>query len=396
MRITVIGAGTIGSAIAQDLIKRQDVSQVQVCDSRPGRLEAIHEKVHSPHLRTFQVNARDPNTLTSVVQGTNCIVSCVPSDLNPILSRMALDMGIHFCDLGGNEEVVQNELARHEEARKKAVWLVPNCGLAPGLINLLCIHGMEQFDSVDAAHVRVGDVPLNPEPPFRYQLSYDAEKFVEDYTTPATVIENGTTTRVDPLTEIESISFPGTYDELEAFHTSGGLSTLPADLEGEIEELDYKTIRYPGHALQMRFLLYLGFAEERAIDVRTHLTYRDVLVRKLSQRLRGEFQDVVILRIVIHGEKDGRDRSITYEMIERYDEETDLSAMQRCTAFPVSVVACMLASKSVTGGGAAPPERVVPADAFLTGVRERGLEIEGDWHEGHVPVKNPEPATQTA
>lgn len=396
MQITVIGAGSIGSAIARDLCDRQDINQVQVCDSRPGRLEAIHDRIHSPSLRTFQVNARDPNTLTSIVQGSNCIVSCVPSDLNPILSEMALNMGIHFCDLGGNEEVVQHQLELDEEARQKAVWIVPNCGLAPGLINVICMHGIEQLDEVRSARVRVGDVPLNPEPPFKYRLSYDAEKFVEDYTTPATVINEGRTRRIEPLTEIESITFDAPYEELEAFHTSGGLSTLPDDLEGRVNELDYKTIRYPGHALQMKFLLSLGFAEKRAIDVRTHLTYRDVLVRKLSQRMRGDFRDVVILRVVITGERDGAPKSLVYEMIEEHQEGDEMSAMQRCTALPVSVVACQLASQSVPGGGATPPEHVVSPNAYLEEVRQRGLSIDVTEHDGHVPIENPELAHQTA
>jgi saccharopine dehydrogenase-like NADP-dependent oxidoreductase len=163
-----------------------------------------------------------------------------------------------------------------------------------------------------------------------------------------------------------------------------------------VHELDYKTIRYPGHALQMKFLLSLGFAENRAIDVRTHLTYRDVLVRKLSQRMRGDFRDVVILRVVITGEKDGTPKSLVYEMIEEHQEGDELSAMQRCTSLPVSVVACQLASQSVPGGGATPPEHVVSPNAYLQEIRERGLSIDVTEHEGHVPIENPEIARQTA
>lgn len=396
MRITVIGAGTIGSAIAWDLAQRSDVSQVQVCDSRPGPLEKLHDHVRSPTLRTFQVNARDPQVLTPILKRSRCVVGCVTPRINGVLARMAVDLGIHFCDLGGNEEVVEEEFELQEEARKKSVWVVPNCGLAPGLINILCMHGVDQFDTVSDANVRVGDIPSDPTPPFNFHLSYDAAKLVEDYTRPATCIAQGELTRCQPLTGLEEINFSEPFNNLEAFHTSGGLSTLPSDLEGRVQNLDYKTIRYPGHAKQMRFLLALGFAEERAVDVRTHLTYRDILVRRLEKRLRLEEPDVVVLRILISGTKEGEKKTLVYEMIDYSDQEQHLTAMQRCTGFPVSVIASLLASKSVPGGGVSPPEHIVPKENFFDTLLERGLDLNVNWYDGQLDVTAPLPDYQNA
>lgn len=396
MRITVIGAGTIGSAIAWDLADRSDVSQVQVCDSRPGPLEKLHDHVRSLKLRTFQVNARDPHVLTPILKRSNCVVGSVAPSINSILSQMSVDLGIHFCDLGGNEDVVEEEFELQEEARKKSVWVVPNCGLAPGLINILCMHGIDQFDEVHSANVRVGDIPIDPTPPFNFNLSYDAEKLVEDYTRPAACLAQGEIAQCQPLTGLEEIDFPEPFGTLEAFHTSGGLSTLPSDLEGRIQTLDYKTIRYPGHAKQMRFLLALGFAEERAVDVRTHLTYRDILVRRLEKRLRREEPDVVVLRILISGTIDGQEKTLIYEMIDRYDEERGLTAMQRCTGVPVATIACLLASKSVPGGGAAPPEHIIPKQVFFDTVLERGLDITEHWYDGRLEITEPLQDYQTA
>lgn len=396
MRITIIGAGTIGTAIAYDLAQRPDVAQVQVCDARPGPLERLHKLIQSPRLRTFQVNARDPHVLAPILKRSNCIVGCVSPNMNAILSRLAVDLGIHFCDLGGNEQIVQEELNLHNDARKKSVWVVPNCGLAPGLINILCLHGIEQFDKVTTANVRVGDIPLDPVAPFNYHLSYDAEKLVEDYTQPAVQIANGQIQQCQPLTGLEDILFPQPFGRLEAFHTSGGLSTLPSDLEGRVQHLDYKTIRYPGHASQMQFLLALGFAEKRAVDVRTHLTYRDILIRRLQKRLRGEKPDVVILRILISGRKDGAEKTLVYEMIDQYNENEKLTAMQRSTGFPVSTIASLLAGQSVPGGGAAPPERIVPKQAFFDALLERGLDINTTWYDSQIKVTEALPEYQTA
>ncbi len=389
MRITVIGAGAIGSAIAQELAARQDITRLQVCDVRARLLQDLHERVDSRVLRSFQIDARDTSVLESIIAGSACVVACVPPAQNLALTKLCLDQGIHFCDLGGNDEVVKKQLDMAEEARKKSTWIVPNCGLAPGLINILCLHGLEQFDAVTAAHLRVGDVPLHPEPPFNFRISWSAEKIIEDYTNPVQCIENGRVREMKPLTCEERIRFGAPFEEMEAFCTQGGLSTLASALEGRLDTLDHKTIRWPGHANQMRFLLGLGFGEDRTIDVRTHLTYRDVLTRRMRQRLGGAYEDAVLMRVLIQGQKEGRAQTLTYEMAERYDAERGLTAMKKCTSVPTAVIAGLLASGEIHGGGAAPPEDVVPKDAYLAMIRERGLTIAEHWREDHAHVTTP-------
>ncbi len=389
MKLTVIGAGSIGSAIAYDLTTRDAVTLVKVCDARARPLQELHDAVQSPKLRSFQVDVRDPNVLESVLRGTDGAIACVPSHLNPNLARLCVEMGIDYFDLGGSEQTVRRQLELDDLARKKQVWVVPNCGLAPGLINILCLHGVEQFDEVDAAHLRVGDVPLHPEPPFNFRISWSAEKVIDDYTTAAPAIENGEIVQVEPLTHDERIVFDAPFGEMEAFCTAGGLSTLTESLVGRVRRLDYKTIRWPGHASQMRFLLGLGFGEKRSIDVRTHLTYRDLLVRRFRQRLGGEYEDAVVMRVLIKGVQGGKRRTLVYEMVDTFNPEQQLSAMKRCTSIPAATVACLVASKQVPGGGAAPPEHVVPYEPFLQMIAESGLRVTRHWFDGYVEVTDP-------
>lgn len=386
MRITVIGAGAIGSAVAQDLISREDVTQVQVCDARARSLQELHSLLQSPKLRSFQVDVRDPNVLEPILRGSACIIGCAAPELNPALAQLCLDLGVHFCDLGGNDRLVREELSLADRARAKSVWIVPNCGLAPGLVNILCLYGISQFDEVEAAHLRVGDVPLYPEPPFNFRISWSAEKILDDYTLPVQLIEDGNIQQHEALSFDEQLAFPPPFDEMEAFCTAGGLSTLTEQLAGRVRTLDHKTIRWPGHANQMRFLLGLGFGENRTIDVRTHLTYRDILVRKMRQRLGGTYQDAVLMRVLIRGIKDGQPRTLVYEMVERYDEDLGITAMRRCTSIPTAVVAYLIASQQVPGGGAAPPEDVIPHERFCQLIAERGLHISTRWHDGYVDV----------
>ena len=390
MKITVIGAGAIGSAVAQYFSAMEAVEQLQVCDARARSLQDLHDQISNNRVRSFQVDARDPNVLEPVLRGSAVVVSCLPPDLNPPLARLALSLGIHFCDLGGNDPLVRQELALDDEARQKGVWIVPNCGLAPGLVNVLCVRGMEHFDAVERAHLRVGDVPLHPEPPFNFRISWSADKVLDDYTQPVQVIQDGRTIECLPLENEEALYFPEPFGRMEAFCTAGSLSTLLDDVAGRVRHLDHKTIRWPGHANQMRFLLGLGFGEDMNIDVRTHLTYRDVLTRRMRQRLGGPHEDAVLLRVLIQGRTGGAAKTLVYEMVDHFDATTGQSAVMRCTSIPTATVAYLIAAGAVPGGGAAPPERIVPKAAFFEIIAEQGLHITTRWYDGHVGITQPE------
>jgi saccharopine dehydrogenase-like NADP-dependent oxidoreductase len=388
MKLTVLGAGAIGVAVAEDLFAHEAVTQVQVCDRHARSLQTLQERLpQDAPLRTFQLDARDTATLEPIVDGSACVVSCLPPSLNPALAKLCLRVGSHFCDLSGQDEAIGEELALTEKARKKACWIVPGCGLAPGLVNALCLRAVEQFDDPEAAHLRVGDVPLEPEDPFRFRISWSAEKVLDDYTNPVQLIENGRAREAAPLSREERIDFGGPFHDMEAFCTQGGLSTLTHALEGRLDTLDHKTVRWPGHAHQMRFLLGLGFGEDRSIDVRTHLTYRDVLVRRMRQRLGGDHEDAVLLRVLVRGQKEGETRTLIYQMVERDAPERAHTAMAHSTAVPAATVAALLSSGTPAGGGAAPPEDILPLGDYLDLVQERGLQIEEHWQDGHASVE---------
>jgi saccharopine dehydrogenase-like NADP-dependent oxidoreductase len=179
---------------------------------------------------------------------------------------------------------------------------------------------------------------------------------------------------------------------MEAFCTQGGLSTLTDSLDGHLSSFDHKTIRWPGHVHQMRFVIGLGFGQERKIGVRTHLTYRDLLVRRMRERLSGDYEDAVLMRVAVQGEKDGAPKTLVYEMVERYNEDDDLTAMMRCTSIPVVVVAKMIAGHTISEGGARVPEAIVPKEAYCDALRTHGLNITETWHDGHVRITDKQPA----
>ncbi|OZC03004.1 saccharopine dehydrogenase family protein [Rubricoccus marinus] len=371
MKITVIGAGTIGTAVAHDLCRRPGMTRVQVCEARPVVLRALRQKEAHPLLRTYEADARDTPTLEPIFTGSSVVVSCVGPEHSPRLARLAVKAGAHFVDLGGP----LNDPDLAERAASRGKWIVTGAGLGPGLVNVLVMEALDTFPEANRVRVLVGDVPAHPSPPFNHRLAHSAEKLLDDYTSSVSVVRNGSVEMREPLTGVELVDIDD-FGKMEAFYAGAGLGALAGRLAGRLDSLDVKVLRYPGHAEQMRFLLDLGMADSTVLDVRTHLTYRDVLVRRLRQRLGGAYEDAVILRVDADRVTSGESERHTIRLVDCWDEATGLSAMQRCTAFPAASVAAHLATEAPTGGGHESLENVLPAEILLADLAERGITIE--------------------
>ena len=217
----------------------------------------------------------------------------------------------------------------------------------------------------------------------RETLIRTAERLLEDYTQPAPVLVDGRLETREPMTGLEPVEVDG-FGTMEAFYTNAGLTGLAEALAGRVERLDVKTLRFPGHAERMRFVLDLGLAERTSLDVRTHLTYRDVLVRRLRQRLGGDYEDAVIVRIEIEGRRADvpeaeAEGTLVYEIIDRYDPESGLTAMQRCTGFPAAVAAVLLSQRALPGGGVGAADQMLPAEPFVARLEARGIHVRERW-----------------
>src|ERR671929_171339 len=201
------------------------------------------------------------------VRGHDAAISCVTYFHNLSLARAAVEARTNFCDLGGNNTVVDAELALDGEALAAGVNVIPDCGLAPGMVSVLAAHGAARFARLDELHIRVGGLPQNPKPPLDYQIVFSVEGLINEYVERARVIRGGRVVEVDSMTEVERLEFPEPFGRMEAFQTSGGTSTLPETFLGRVAELDYKTIRYPGHCERFKLLIDLGLASSEAVEV---------------------------------------------------------------------------------------------------------------------------------
>jgi lysine 6-dehydrogenase len=366
----------MGLGACYDLVQSAEVKALTVADLERSKAEALVSRLASPKLTATATNVTDFARVVDLMHGHDAVISCVVYRHNLTLARAALEARVNFCDLGGNNQVVEAELALDAEARAAGIRIIPDCGLAPGLVSVLTAHGVKRFDHLEAVHIRVGGLPQYPQPPLNYQIVFSIDGLINEYVEPARILRRGQIAEVESLTEVETLEFPPPFGELEAFHTSGGISTLPESFRGVVQELDYKTIRYPGHCQQFKLLLDLGLAGGTPLRVDGgEVVPRNLLRELLSQKIPSEGPDTVLVRVEFSGIQQGRQCKLFYDIIDYYDGQTGLSAMMRTTAFPASIVAQMMARGDISDPGAIPQERCVPSDKFIEALRERDIRL---------------------
>jgi lysine 6-dehydrogenase len=383
MKILVLGAGRMGHGAVFDLIHNSpDVTGVTVADFDLSKAEAVAEVVGG-NVEARQIDASNYDDVVALMRGHDSVISCVNYWHNVSLSKAAIEVKANFCDLGGNNYVVDEQLALDAEAKAAAVNIIPDCGLAPGMVSILAMHGAAKFDEIREIHIRVGGLPQDPQPPLNYQLVFSVEGLINEYIEVARVIRDGKITEVESMTEIESLSFDG-FPPLEAFQTSGGTSTLPDTFLGKIKELDYKTIRYAGHCDKFKTMIDLGLCSSREIDVsepgavatgRFKISPRKVFGELLQKHLPADGPDYVLVRLDFVGVKDGSEKRLRYDIVDKLDEATGMSAMMRTTAFPASIIAQMMARGDVLSRGATPQEKAIDADKFVIELERREIQI---------------------
>jgi lysine 6-dehydrogenase len=376
MKILVLGAGRMGYGAAFDLVHNSpDVESVTVADFDLKKAEDLATKVGTSRIEAKQIDASNYDEAATLMSGHDSAISCVNYWYNESLSKAAIETATNFCDLGGNNYVVDAQLALDSKAKAVGINIIPDCGLAPGMVSILAMHGAAQFDEVHEIHIRVGGLPQDPQPPLNYQLVFSVEGLINEYIEVARVIRDGKVIEVESMTEIEDLAFDG-FPPLEAFQTSGGTSTLPDTFLGKIRELDYKTIRYAGHCEKFKTMIDLGLcsSDEIVVDY-AKVTPRKVFGELLQRHLPADGPDYVLVRLDFVGSKDGGTKRLRYDIVDRHDEKTGLSAMMRTTAFPASIVAQMMACGDVLKRGATPQEVAIDPNRFVGELARRNINI---------------------
>ena len=374
MRMLVLGAGLQGSACAYDLLRQDSVERVTLADLHPERVPAFVKKGAGKRLKLARLDAERVASLRKLMKGHDAVMCAVPYFFNFIVSKAAVAQGLHACDLGGNTEIVMQQKKLQAQAKKKGLSIIPDCGVAPGMVNILAAEGIRRVGEADTVKIYVGGLPQHPEPPLNYQVVYSLEGVLDYYTTPSWVLREGKPAQVEALSELEHINFPAPVGRLEAFHTGGGISSMPWTYAGKIRQMEYKTLRYPGHVAIMHSIRELGLLDLKPVKVQGETVIpRKAFISIVSPKLtKPKSQDLVALRVEVTGK--GGQRA-AWELIDYYDATAGVSAMMRTTGYSLAITGLMQADGRITAKGVHTPDEAVPFQPYVDELAKRGINI---------------------
>lgn len=375
----ILGSGMQGTAAAYDLAKHADPAEIRMGDAQLEQAQRNSDRVNQlvgrNICKAYQVDALDPEALGHFLEPVDVLLSCVPYWMHPRVASVAIRHKTNMVDMGGDTAVAWETLKLDGQAKAEDVSIVPDTGLAPGLVNDIGNYLMERLDSIESVRLYCGGLPQNPKPPFNYKLVFNIEGLVTEYSHEADIIRDGKTVQVDTLAELETIEIDG-LGVMEAFTTSGGASTAPFTHEGKINTYEYKTIRFPGHCERMRMYRDFGFWGTQPVKTRSG----EAIPIEVFHKLMGEAlrdpndKDQIIVRGIGIGEEDGVKKRIQIDIHEYHDDETGFTAMERMTGFSTATYAKHLADECCSSG-VHRYETAMPGAKFVEEIQKRGIKL---------------------
>ena len=377
MKILVLGSGMMGRAIAYDLCHFSNFDNITMVDKDRKTLRSAEKFLDRKSINFDILNVKKLKKVKRYFKDFDIAISAIPYTFNYDLANIAIDTKTHFLDLGGNNDIVEKEKNLHRKAKKNSVTIIPDCGLAPGLVSIITKDIVEQMDKVESVKLRAGGLPQDPKPPFNYQIVFSPNGLINEYVEDAMILDNKKIIKRESMTDVETIAFPEPFGNMEAFLTSGGCSTLPRSYKNKIGYLDYKTIRYPGHCEKFKPFLDLGLAEEKTTKIiGEKIVPRDLFISLLLKKIPTTGKDLVLMKVLSEGFKDDKKTFMEYTMIDYYDEENNITSMMRTTSYPVSIIAQMIERGVIQEHGVFCNEEIVPCDLFFDELKKRDIVIE--------------------
>lgn len=376
----VLGAGRQGVAAAYDLAVFGGATELRLLDvsevAATRAAERLNELIGKPMARGFQVNAADTDAVGAYLDGAAGFISSVHYNFNLAMTRLAIAKRVPMADFGGHTGVVRQQLALDAEAREAGITIVPDCGMGPGLNISLGTYVMELVEEPEEVLIWDGGLPQDPQPPWNYVSTFSLGGLTNEYDGDAYFVRDGKVTPVPCFSGYEVLDFPEPIGKLEAFVTSGGLSTSPWTFEGRLKRLENKTLRYPGHVAQFKAFSDLGLLGLDPIDIRgQRVVPRDVFHALLEPQIcRDTVKDICVMRVTCTGCTRGTRAQATVELVDRYDERTGFTAMQRLTGWHGSILLIAAVNGDVRRG-AVSVECALPGHAVVEACRRRGITI---------------------
>ncbi len=369
MNIIILGAGLVGTPMAIDLAKDKNFN-VTVVDKDKSRLDSLN-KGYS--VKTIEADLSVEANIIDNIKDQDMVISAVPGFMGFQTLKTVIESKKDVVDIAFFPE---DPFLLDELAKERGVRAIVDCGVAPGMSNMLAGYLESDMDDLNSLVIFVGGLPVARTLPFQYKAVFSPIDVIEEYTRPARLVENGRIVIKEPLTEPEYVEFAG-VGTLEAFN-SDGLRTLAYTLKGKT--MKEKTLRYPGHLEKIVLLKEMGFFNEKKLDFNGNsISPLDMSSRLLIPQWKfGEDdRDITVMRVICEGEKNGERLRVTYELFDEFDTETMIHSMARTTGYTATVVARLLADGLYKNVGISPPEFIGREkgclDYVLKGLNERGV-----------------------
>jgi lysine 6-dehydrogenase len=356
LRIVVLGGGLVGRVMALDLAREKDF-HVTVADHD----ERVVARLGAEGLDAARLDLADEAAVRAFIAPADVVVGAAPGHMGLRLLRLVIEAGKPYADIAFMPE---DFLQLDGLARERGVTAVVDCGVAPGISNLLCGRAEHEFDEVERMLILVGGLPKRRVWPYQYRVVFSAVDVIEEYLRPARWVEHGKLVVKPALTDVEPVDLPH-VGTLEAFNTDG-LRSLAQTLHAP--NMKEKTLRWPGHVEKMRTLRETGFLSQEPIDVGgTRVRPYDVTTKLLfdAWRLTEGEADLTVMRVEASGTVGGARRTWTWDLYDEADPVSGFHSMARTTGFPCAIVARMLARGTLSRPGVQPPERLADDDRFF-------------------------------
>jgi lysine 6-dehydrogenase len=379
----VLGGGRQGTAAAYDMAKFGDAAQVLIADlsleAAQKSVARVNHLVGKEIAEAHQLNVTDHDQLCDLLSHVNSFLSAVPYWHNPAITRAAIEAGACMTDLGGNTDLVRDQIKLTPQAKGADIAIIPDCGQVPGMGTSLTVYAMSLLDETEEIMMWDGGNPLLPKPPFNYILTFNIAGLTNEYYGVANFIRNGQIKQVPTFKEedYEIVEFPEPIGRMEAFVAGGGTSTMPWSFEGKLKTLWNKTLRWPGHFAEWKAYMQAGLLETAPIEVQgVKVSPREMLHALMEPKLRAKPReaDLVIVRVLAKGRKNGHAAQVQLDLIDRYDETTGFTAMERTTGWDASIKTIMNAQR-VTPRGVNPAEIAVAGLPYVAELRRRGFSL---------------------
>jgi len=379
MKIAVLGAGLMGPVIAMDCVESDEVEVVLLIDMDRERLDRAAAKMGYPSkLKTLVQDVTDRRGLVRALKGYDVAGIALLRWLNVEAIWAAIEAGVDAVDLSGPAEKDRAEI--NKAAEGASVTIVPGCGVEPGLADVLAAYGMDMLDSVEAVDIWCGGIPKDPKPPFEYKIVFGGP-YMPLRPGMVKVVEDSEVRYVKRYTLGEPVRFEGIDGVLECFYDGFPETLHEVDTFKDVKRCTEKTVRYPGYCEKVNFLDDCGLLSREAINFRgQEITPFEVFSKIIYPKVRleeGE-RDITVLRVVVEGVKDGREKSHVFDMVDHFDEARGVTSMAKTTSYTAAIVARMIGHGDISEKGLIPPVRVIRGELprkLLGELAERGVTI---------------------